>query len=122
MARESAADQGITQFVAPKTAVDAINVQAIQDDARARGIERPNIELDTNGAEPGKIRVTCGVTIATQLVRAWKNLADDTPTSDGATHLLDDLADAIGAAAAAIVEAQRPRERPPLIGDIGDTV
>jgi len=70
----------VTQFVAPRLAVSAIDVRAIVDEAIEDGVERPLLDLNPLGRRAGdSVRVTCGVEMALRLLCVWMEAIRQTP-------------------------------------------
>ena len=70
----------VTQFVAPRLAVSAIDVRAIVDEAIEDGVERPLVDLNPLGRRAGdSVRVTCGVEMALRLLCVWMEAIRQTP-------------------------------------------
>jgi hypothetical protein len=78
----------MTQFVAPRLAVSAIDVLAIVGEALEDGVDRPDqplLELEPLGRRAGdSVRVTCRVEMALRLLCAWVDAIRQTPIHSAA--------------------------------------
>jgi hypothetical protein len=79
LAMQAAALAEMTQFVAPRLAVNVIDICSIVGQAVEDGVERPLLELDPLGRSGDSIRVTCRVEMALRLLCAWMEAIRQTP-------------------------------------------
>lgn len=66
------------QFIAPRSAIDAIDVGAIIREATNDGVARSQIDVRPFGAHVGWAQVTCPVEMTLRLVNAWREAAGRT--------------------------------------------
>jgi hypothetical protein len=70
------------QFIAPRSAIDAIDVGAIIREATNDGVVRSQIDVRPFEAHVGWARVTCPVEMTLRLVNAWREAAGRTPIDE----------------------------------------
>jgi hypothetical protein len=66
------------QFIAPRSAIDAIDVGAVVREATEDGVARPQIDVSPFASHVGWTRVTCRVEMTLRLVSAWREAAGKT--------------------------------------------
>src|SRR5215469_2722217 len=66
------------EFIAPRSAIDAIDVAAVVRQATEDGVVRPQIEVSSFASHVGWTRVTCRIEMTLRLVAAWREAAGKT--------------------------------------------
>jgi hypothetical protein len=79
LSTEAAALVEVLQFVAPRLAVNVIDVSAIVGEAIEDGVERPLFEIDPLERTGDSVRVTCRVEMALRLLCVWMEAIRQTP-------------------------------------------
>ena len=59
-------------FLAPRRAINAIDVEAIVREATMDGVARPQVHLNPCATSAGWTRVTCSAEMTLRLVNAWR--------------------------------------------------
>lgn len=102
------------QFIAPRTAIDAIDVAAIIREATADGVARAQIDVSSFGMHRGWTRVTCPVEMTLRLLNAWREAVGRTVVDEAAEERLAALRRAAVAAYRAYEDARgKPGDRRP---------
>ena len=91
------------QFIAPRSAIDAIDVVAIIREATEDGVPRPDIDVRPFGTHAGWTRVTCPVEMTLRLLNAWREAV-------GRTRVDAEAEERLGAMRQAAVAAYRAYE------------
>ncbi len=112
------ADYEIAQFVIPRRAFAAINAAAIEEQARADGIERPRIEANTRHAGGNNVRLTTRVVMARRIVEAIE-AATQFAERRGDVAMVADLEIALATALKGIDQARSRIDTRPPMGDTG---
>jgi hypothetical protein len=66
------------QFIAPQSAVDAIDVASVVRQAADDGVTQARIDVSPFGTHAGWVQVRCPAEMALRLVSAWRDVAGKT--------------------------------------------
>ncbi len=101
----------VAQFIAPLSALDAIDVGNLVREATADGIDKPHIVFVTTKSAPEGVIVTCQLAMTLRLLCAWTTLIEQAPAAARDAAQLDAARVASGAALMAYVRASHVRTR-----------
>ncbi len=76
------------QFIAPQSAVDAIDVGAIIREATNDGVARSQIDVRPFGTHVGWAQITCPAEMTLRLVNAWREAAGATTVDENGEERL----------------------------------